>query len=237
MGGDERWWEIKTNVKRTGEDMKCWYSVIGGAVVLAFATAVISCGGGSSDRVADSVGSAVEKADEAVDVPSDVLMCADSVYLSSGGAIPIGLDVTDIPESIDGLYDNVERDTQESIGEYHFMHGEEYIFTALDFGDGRIDLLMANTFSIIAPFAGESPVGLSVPFSRILGLPGVQTEWCELDDTGMWYWTWRGLWFAPDQSHLTPSLSTSLYNEEKRPSVNDFDDSVTVGYFGTGCPF
>lgn len=198
-----------------------------------------SCSGGKGAGAgSDSDSSAADLSAE-TEMTEVITLCSDSIYTARGEALPVGISVSALPESIEGLYDRIEEESSDGVTQFHFMQGDDYIFTGIDFGEGKVDLLMANTFKVSAPSgaSGDAPVTLSVPFSEVLALPGVVPEWVDFDDTGMWYWTWHGLWFAPDQSHLTPGLSSRLYNEEEMPRPVDFDDSVTVGYMGTGCPF
>lgn len=197
------------------------------------------CSHGGKDTVASDSDTVQAASSEEEPSSAMIELCADSVYVVGGGAVAVGEEVKKLPERVEGLYDKIERESSDGIEQLHFMLDDDYIFTALDFGSGKVDLLMANTFKVCASDAAEptDPITLSVPFTRVLELPGVMPEWCDYDDSGMWYWTWKGLWFAPDQSHLTPGLSSRLYNEEEMPRPTDFDESVTVGYLGTGCPF
>lgn len=213
---------------------------IGSLFILAVAlilSTLASCGKGGKDSAHDSAAVDTDTI-AAEEVEPAVYLCSDSIFSASGASVLVGTPVGSLSESVAGLYDGIEREADESYSQLHFKLGDEYIFTAIDFGEGKIDLIMANTFRVKAMVSGKpSDVSLSVPFTDVIALPGSLPEWCDYDDSGMWYWTCDGLWFAPDQSHLTPGLSTSLYNEEKMPVPSDFDESVTVGYLGTGCPF
>lgn len=74
-------------------------------------------------------------------------------------------------------------------------------------------------------------------FSRVLSLPGVEAEWEDSDDEGMWCWHWRGIWFQPDQSHLPEALSRELYSDVAPPADAAFTPGVRIGYIGTGLPW
>lgn len=210
---------------------------IAGAMALLLMLAA-GCGRGSesgrdSDSLTDSM--AVEEIAAADTV---LYLCADSIYSSAGGSLRVGTSVRNVPSAIEGLYDAVEHAPGVDAEELRFKLGDEYLFTALDFGEGKVDMIMANNASVRAVVAGaETEVTLLSPFSEVLALPGVAPEWCGLDDTGMWYWTASGLWFAPSQEHLTPGLSQRLYNEDNMPVAGDFTPEVTTGYIGTGVPF
>lgn len=207
------------------------------SLILLLIAGVTSCSGSADKSTADSDSVPSDTLDTSDKmILTDIYLCADSIYSVNGGSVKIGTPVTKLPQSIEGLYDNIESDESESTIDIHFKLGEEYIFTALDFGQGNVDLIMANTARVrVAVPDGE--VSLSSPFKEILSIPGMTPEWCDYDDSGLWYWTWHGLWFLPDQSHLTSTLSSKLYNEESMPVASDFDETIVIGYIGTGVPF
>jgi len=68
---------------------------------------------------------------------------------SGVGPIVLGMKVADIPASVSGLYDRVQKEETPDAEEYQFFMGEIPVFTAGDYGDGII--------SIISLF-NESPV-------------------------------------------------------------------------------
>lgn len=201
---------------------------------------LVACGG--KDKSASDSDSAAGA--DPFELPVDSLP-ASSLTLDSAGVrtdagtlvAAIGTPVKNIPDSVGGVYDNVTRDRGPEADEYRFMLGDEYLFTALDFGSGLIDMIMVNGASVAAIAPDGTRVTLASSFSEVLALPGISAEWGGLDDTGTWYWNAAGLWFAPDQSHLPQGLSQKLYNEETMPEPSDFDGSVRVGYIGTGIPF
>lgn len=205
------------------------------SALLLFAAMLPSCGH-SDSSTADTADSTALSEPESSSAPSEILLCADSIYTPGGAALAIGTRISDIPEQIPGIYDNIESTAGHDIREFHFKNGEDYLFTALDFGEGRIDLIMTNSADVKVAGA-PSPITLTSPFTEVLSLPGSAPEWVDMDDTGMWYWTWEGLWFAPDQSHLPEALSRHLYNEESLPGPADFNSEVAIGYMATGIPF
>ena len=201
--------------------------------------ATISCGrGGSSSSDSVSSDSLAESGTEVT--ASRILLCSDSIWPEGGRGVAVGLPLAQLPDEIEGLYNDKEESDSETGRQIHFKLAEEYIFTVLDFGEQRVDLIMANTDKVeVAPSEGfpAERLSLSSPFLSVLSLPGAEPEWVDYEDTGMWYWRWNNLWFAPDQSHLSKALSQHLYNEETLPSRDDFDEEVVIGYIATGIPF
>lgn len=198
-----------------------------------------ACGrSATSSSDSDSAVTPAEGEEDVAD--ARIFLNGDSIWIAGGRGVAVGTPVVEIPETIPSLYDNLETDEANGATQLHFKMGDEYIFTVLDFGEGRADLIMANTAKVeVAPVDGwpQQPVSLSSPFLNVVALPGAAPEWVDYDESGMWYWRWNNLWFAPDQSHLTRELSMHLYNEDTPPSPSDFDESIAIGYLATGIPF
>lgn len=152
------------------------------------------------------------------------------------GAIKTGMPVGQWPEEAIGLYTHVDTEGGGDADQYNFYRDENLTFTVMDFGEGKADLIILDDPEMDVK-VGEETVNMKTPFAKLLSNPGVKAEWEQLDDEGMWYWKADGLWFAPSQEHLTPSLADKLYNPDKAPTKADFPEDITIGYIGTGLPF
>lgn len=201
--------------------------------VLFLTLLLASCGGKKNIETAtDSDTTSVE---EAVEEAADT-----TYYLTSEnlGPVIIGERMTAIPESCDRLYTSrVHADSH--IGNVvAFYDNEEQMFTIFDYMEGNVDMIVLDSPRIkVAAPGGDIALGDS--FMNILSLPSVEAEWIQDDDgtSGKWFWTWSGLWFGIDESHLTEKLSSHLYNGATQPMAEDFDETVRIGYIGTGLPY
>lgn len=196
-----------------------------------------SCGGSKSsgNAAADSVSADTVMAEVPV---------ADSLenmfYLTKDGigAIHIGDEIKDMPEEIPGLYTEIVHGETDQAQEYVFRSADEVSFTALDYLEGKIDLIFLDS-PLVKVKSPSGSFGMGDSFDNVLALPGVTPEWYSRDDNGhgIWYWTWEGLWFTVNQERLTPSLQDKLYTSEEAPVSEDFDSDIRIGYIGTGAPF
>lgn len=206
--------------------------------VTLYAMIFSACGGANNRDKEDSTSISLEIVTDSIAEEKRVAMlCADSIYVPGGPSVRVGMKIADVAPSSPGLYDSVLCDRGPEADELRFMRDGQYLFTAMDFGEERVDLIMANSTDVIVEVPDEDPITLATGFKRVLDLHGVRSEWCGLDDSGIWYWTWHGLWFAPSQEHLSESLSERLYNPSTPPRMMDFTDDTGMGYIGTGVPF
>lgn len=171
----------------------------------------------------------------------DAVTASYHAYLTkdSIGQIKVGMSVNDIPKSVDNLYDYKTQGASPDAVTITFYTNEDEgreQFVAYDFGQGVIDVLNVIGNGVkVATDSGE--LGMGDSFKKVLALPGVKAEWSGYDDSGMWYWTWNGIWFAPSQDVLPEQLSKLLYHSSQEPTIDDFSDEVTIGFIGTGLPF
>lgn len=204
-------------------------------LILLLAGAVVSCGR-SSEKHADT--DSVDYDTIPAEAPDTV---ADYTLTPSGvGPVAMGEKAGEWPESIEGLYDYVESDTGNGVDQYNFYSDQNVAFTVLDFGEGKVDLVILGDSGLGAsPNEDGEKVSLRVgsPFADVLALPGVEAVWEELDEEGMWYWRAGGLWFAPAQDRLPHALADALYDGRHAPDPALFTDDVVIGYIGTGLPF
>lgn len=195
------------------------------------AAVLTSCGHSGSQKEAESDSIAVMDMVETVASEYRAYLTKDSI-----GSIWIGQELSEIPDSVPGLYNKKEPGaTPDAVSVVFRQNGEEE-FVAYDFGEGKIDVLnvIGSGVKIHTPH-GE--IGLGDSFAKVFELPGVKAEWSGYDESGMWYWTWEGIWFAPDQTNLPKELSQKLYHSGHAPTEKDFIDSIGIGFIGTGLPF
>lgn len=190
------------------------------------------CGNGEKGNPADSDSIAETEIIEAVQAVRE----ANYITKDSIGAIVVGNPVNTIPESVPGLYTAKENGASQDAVTVTFSDENGRQFVAYDFGEGNIDVInvVGPDIKVNAP---NGVFGIGDSFSNVLAIPGVQAEWIGYDDGGMWHWTWNGLWFAPSQQKLDENLSRKLYNSQESPGNEDFPESVTIGFIGTGLPF
>lgn len=192
-----------------------------------------SCGGGKvatgTDTVSDSAGPA------AIESPA-----ADTVgyYLTSDsiGPVSVGAEISDLPASVPDLYDMMLTTETPDAMAYTMMLGDVPQFTIYDFMEGKADViaLEGDSRSVKTP-DGEIRVGDE--FSKVLALPGVQSEFECMDDMGIWYWKWHGLYFGIDETGLPESLVDALSEGKRPPRASEFTPAVKIGYIATGLPF
>lgn len=152
------------------------------------------------------------------------------------GSIMVEMPVKEIPKDEFGLFDTVTIDQRSIPVLYSFYKNDGLRFTGYDFGEGLIDMISVESPEIkIKSPVGE--LGIGDPFLSLLSIPGMESEWIETDNDGMWYWHWHGLWFAPTQKGLTKEFVEKLYNMDEGPVRADFTEDITIGYIGTGLPF
>lgn len=150
--------------------------------------------------------------------------------------IKIGMPVNDIPGFIDGLYEEKTYGESPDAVALVFHHNGKESFITYDFGEGNIDVidLLDGNVRIATPMGD---LGIGDGFLKVVKLPGVEPEWVEIENSGSWYWVWNGLWFSPALDTVNERLSRKLFNPDDTPEITDFDNSVTIGFAGTGLPF
>lgn len=207
--------------------MKKIYCMIFGVALLT------ACSGKQKDMPVDTDTIFTENpADELTAEMPILYLTKDSV-----GAISIGMPVSDVPSSIEGIYSEVKNGESEDAVTLEFYDGDRPLFVAYDFGEGKIDMINVIGMDVrVRTPKGELALGHKM--EEVLDLAGVKAEWSGADDWGMWYWRWNGLWFAPDQENMSQVLSQRLYHSGQAPTIKDFqDEGTTIGFIGTGLPF
>ena len=193
---------------------------------------LVSCSGSQGKGSADS--DSIEETASLVDsIPAEPrpVLTKDSI-----GGIFIGESVNDVPDAIEGLYTAKENGASPDAVTIVFKGAEGERFIAYDFGEGKIDVI--NLIDTVAQVkAPRGMFGIGDKFSNVLQLPGVETEWKGYDNSCTLYLKWEGLWFAHTKDTISENLSRRLYQPIQAPTPADFDDSVTVGFIGTGLPF
>ena len=164
--------------------------------------------------------------------PSDIILTPDGI-----GPVRIGMSTDSIPERCPGIYDSVVAEEGYESNSYLFLEEGRAVFTAYEFTPGRIDVIGAESPRVVVAAPEDVFLRLGGEFRGVLGLPGVKADWEHVDSDGMWCWSWRGIWFQPDQSHLPEGLGNKLYNDKEIPEADLFTSDVRIGYIGTGLPW
>lgn len=209
--------------------MKNWiYAIVGMVFVVS-----TSCSG-SGSKVAEGADS-----DSAITAQMETQVPSEEVYLltpDSIGPVKVGADMASLPSAVINLYDVVVPSETPDAVAYTFLLGTVPQFTVYDFMDGKVDVitLEGDSRAVCTP-DGELRVG--DPFSKVLALKGVESKWASLDDSGIWYWEWNGLYFLVDEMEISEELATALGDDKRPPRAAIFSDTVKIGYIGTGLPY
>lgn len=202
------------------------------ALALLAAGILSSCGGKKTDSNADSIrpdstGQA-ELLPDSID--SGYYLTADSI-----GPVHVGMALSDIPDRCPDLYDaQVPAETPDATA-VTFLRNMDPIFTVYDFMEGKVDVIVLESPAIgVKTQSGLLCMGDS--FEKVLALPGVRSEWAGMDETGMWYWTWNGIWIGVDESNISDELAQALVTQRHPPRAALLK-TARVGYLATGLPF
>lgn len=191
-------------------------------------------------------GSKQGSADDTLAIEHDTTAIEESVKemreasLNARGIEPVTISkrISEIRPSEPALYDTIVREAGYGSNSYSFMFDGKSRFTVYEFESGVVDVIAIDDASVYVTADDDERIVLGDPFSKVLNLKGVNAVWQNADDgEGMWCWTWRGLWFQPDQQNLNDALSHSLYNPNSEPRKEDFTPEITIGYIGTGLPW
>ena len=211
------------------------YALFACAVIM-ISVGISGCSGRDSARQED---------DTLQDTLTETPLMADTIAgpadheLTAGGVerIQIGMQTAHIPPYEEGVYDEMTKEEGNESNSYIFFYGGAPHFCAYEFTEGTIDVISAESPHIVVCAPEGEMLRIGDEFSRVLSLPGVEAEWEDSDDEGMWCWHWRGIWFQPDQSHLPEALSRELYSDVAPPADAAFTPGVRIGYIGTGLPW
>ena len=65
----------------------------------------------------------------------------------------------------------------------------------------------------------------------------MESEWAGMDDNGIWFWKWNGLYFGVDETDMAETLGDALTDGNRPPRASMFTPDVRIGYIATGLPF
>ena len=208
--------------------MRKSYLAVVGAVCLGLA----SCGGSKTNAGEASSDSAqTMEMESPVAGPTVYNLTNDSI-----GPVHVGELISDLPAAVANLYDEMLTTETPDAMAYTFLLGYVPQFTIYDFMEGKVDViaLEGNARGVATP-DGELRVGDE--FKKVLALPGVKSEWESLDDSGLWYWEWNGLYFGVDETGLKEDFAMKLMDGRHAPMASDFTPVIKIGYIATGLPF
>lgn len=201
---------------------------------LAITLCQVSCNGNKStgndiNMTEDSA--ATVSMESAVAGPTVFYLTKDSI-----GPIKIGEEISNLPVAVANLYDNmIVTETPDAMA-YTFLLADVPQFTIYDFMEGKVDVisLEGNARAVDTP---QGQLRIGDEFSKVLQLDGVKSEWQSLDDTGIWYWYWNGLYFGVDEMEINEKFSDALCNGRHAPRSSEFTPDIKIGYIATGLPF
>lgn len=202
-------------------------------LLAAMALTLAACGGNKEASTSSAASDSAETAsmESPVAGPVNYYLTADSI-----GPVHVGDEISNLPAAVANLYDMmVTTETPDAMA-YTMMLADIPQFTIYDFMEGKVDViaLEGNARSISTP-DGELRVGDE--FAKVLALPGVQSEFQSMDDMGIWYWKWQGLYFGVDETNIPEALGNALSEGKRPPRAAEFPASVKIGYIATGLPF
>lgn len=202
-------------------------------LLAAMALTFAACGGNQESSTSSAASDSAETVsmESPVAGPVNYYLTADSI-----GPVHVGDEISNLPAAVANLYDMmVTTETPDAMA-YTMMLTDIPQFTIYDFMEGKVDViaLEGNSRSISTP-DGELRVGDE--FAKVLALPGVQSEFQSMDDMGIWYWKWQGLYFGVDETNIPESLGNALSEGKRPPRAAEFPSSVKIGYIATGLPF
>lgn len=163
--------------------------------------------------------------------PTDYYLTADSI-----GPVKVNEAIANLPQGVANLYDAVLPTQTPDAMAYTYLLGDVPQFTIYDFMNGKVDViaLEGDARAVQTP-NGEIRVGDE--FKKVLALPGVTSEWQDMDDMGIWYWKWNNLYFGVDETDISEEFADALCTGRHAPRVADFTSDIKIGYIATGLPF
>lgn len=190
------------------------------------------CGGHKgSDNATNSDSAQTATLESPAAGPTEYFLTADSI-----GPVKVGMPMASLPQAVPNLYDVVLTTETPDAMAFTYLLADVPQFTIYDFMEGKVDViaLEGNSRGVETP---EGSLRVGDAFSRVLALPGVEAEWESLDDTGIWYWKWRGLYFGVDETGVTEDFGNALCDSKRPPRAALFTPDIKVGYIATGLPF
>lgn len=121
----------------------------------------VACG--NAKQANEGVASDATVADNKTEVVAAETKTEEFVLADNGvGPIVLGMSVADIPSSVTGLYDRVENVETPDAEEYQFFSGETALFSAEDWGDGKVSAIsLWNESPVkVATTSGEGYISL-----------------------------------------------------------------------------
>jgi len=199
-----------------------------------FLLLLASCNGNKTETAgysAKSDSARTESMESPVAGPVEFFLTSDSI-----GPVRVGEKKSDLPQAVANLYDVVLTTETPDAMAYTFLLADVPQFTIYDFMEGKVDViaLEGNARAINTP-DGEMRTGDE--FSKVLALKGVESEFQNFDDSGIWYWKWNGLYFGVDETGISESLGAALSEGKRPPRASEFTPDVKIGYIATGLPF
>ena len=193
-------------------------------IIAAVAFTLVGCSGNkkAAQPAADTDSAFIQEAEAAIDSIQTPTLTAQGI-----GDVRIGMALDSVPQGQINLYDNIVADDS---GEFKALNFR------LDYDDGKVDMISLYTSGVGVAVPNDT-LRIGDPFTKLLKQSGVTTEFVSMDDTGVWYWRYKDLWFWPAEEGMSQALSNAMSERKNPPSAAMIGDRVKIGYIGTGVPF
>lgn len=193
-----------------------------------------ACSGHKAYRGSDSDSALVAEARNDIDsIDSEPMPVLTPEGL---GQIRVGMPIDSLPEGVENLFDQVEMDETPDATVLAFSLQGDPMFSIYNFGDGTVDVISLNS-TLLGFNTDNGVIHLGDPLVSLLNVRGVSTDFASMDDSGMWYWKYNGLWISPDPAQCRPALINALSDRNNPPASALVDSTVSIGYIATGLPF
>lgn len=205
-------------------------------LVLLISILFSSCGGDKNRN--NQSGGATSDMEQTMQQESPVAG-TEAYFLTSDsiGPVRVGTPISNLPVAVPNLYDHMLVTPTTDAMAYMFMLGDTPQFMVYDFMEGNVDVIALEDNSR-AVHTSEGALRCGDSFKKVLALNGVESEWMGFEEEGgIWYWKWNGLYFTIDETEISEALGDAMCDSHRPPRASMFDDSVTIGYIGTGLPF
>lgn len=202
-------------------------------IFIVAALILAGCSGNkkAAQPAADTDSAFIREAEAAIDSIQTPTLTAQGI-----GDVRIGMALDSVPQGQISLYDNIVTDDSGEFKALNFRLGDKDMFTVTDYDDGKVDMISLYTSGVGVAVPNDT-LRIGDPFTKLLKQSGVTTEFVSMDDMGVWYWRYKGLWFWPAEEGMSQALNNAMSERRNPPSAAMIGDRVKIGYIGTGVPF
>lgn len=197
----------------------------------AFALLLAACSSNNKQTTGDTDSAFIQEAEAAADSVSLPVLTEQGL-----GDIRIGMSLDSLPQGVVNLYDRIVEDSTPDARVLNCIMGEETMFTIYNFGENKVDMISLTT-PAIGVQGDNGLIHCGDTMESLLQQKGVTTEWVSMDDSGMWYWRYNGLWITPDPAGCPQPLIEAMGNRRTPPSASLIPADLKIAAIATGLPF